>query len=70
MSSGISFSPDAIRALAQILRETDLSEIELADKDSRVRVTRNVTVAPVMTVAAPAAVAAAPAPIPAPLAAA
>jgi acetyl-CoA carboxylase biotin carboxyl carrier protein len=63
--SGISFGPDAIRALAQILRDTDLSEIELADKDSRIRVTRAVTVAPVVQYAAPppaaAPVAAAPA---------
>ena len=55
--SGISFSPEAIRALAQILRETDLTEIELADQDSRVRVTRNVTVAPVTVAAAPVAAA-------------
>ncbi|MXP64547.1 acetyl-CoA carboxylase biotin carboxyl carrier protein [Roseomonas sp. M0104] len=53
--SGISFSPEAIRALAQILRETDLSEIELADKDSRVRVTRSVAMAPVAMAAAPVA---------------
>ncbi|HWL83394.1 MAG TPA: acetyl-CoA carboxylase biotin carboxyl carrier protein [Roseomonas sp.] len=60
--SGISFSPEAIRALAQILRETDLTEIELADQDSRVRVTRNVTVAPVTVAAAPVAAAPAAAP--------
>ncbi|MDJ0387932.1 acetyl-CoA carboxylase biotin carboxyl carrier protein [Roseomonas sp. E05] len=60
--SGISFSPEAIRALAQILRETDLTEIELADKDSRVRVTRSVTVAPVAMAAAPVAAAPAAAP--------
>lgn len=65
--SGISFTPEAIRALAQILRETDLSEIELADGESRLRVTRSVTVAQV-AVAAPAPVMAAPAPA-APLAA-
>ncbi|MFC4168095.1 acetyl-CoA carboxylase biotin carboxyl carrier protein [Teichococcus aestuarii] len=59
--SGISFTPEAIRALAQILRETDLSEIELADGESRLRVTRSVTVAQV-AVAAPAPVAAAAAP--------
>lgn len=69
--SGISFTPEAIRALAQILRETDLSEIELADGESRLRVTRSITVAQV-AVAAPAPVAAAPAlaaPVPAPAAA-
>lgn len=64
--SGISFSPESIRALAQILRETDLTEIELADKDSRVRVTRSVTVAPMAVAAAPVAAApAAPAMMPA-----
>lgn len=51
--SGISFTPEAIRALAQILRETDLSEIELADGESRLRVTRSITVTQV-AVAAPA----------------
>ncbi|MGY4803421.1 acetyl-CoA carboxylase biotin carboxyl carrier protein, partial [Teichococcus aerofrigidensis] len=61
--SGISFGPDAIRALAQILRETDLTEIELADGESRLRVTRNIAMAaaPAAPVAVPA-VAAAPAP--------
>ncbi|HWX50871.1 MAG TPA: acetyl-CoA carboxylase biotin carboxyl carrier protein [Roseomonas sp.] len=59
--SGISFSPEAVRALAQILRETDLTEIELADGESRVRVTRSVTVAP-MAMAAPVAAAPAAAP--------
>jgi acetyl-CoA carboxylase biotin carboxyl carrier protein len=61
-AGGITFDPEAIRELAKILRETDLSEIELVEKDSRVRVARNVTVAPVaMAAAAPAVVAAAPA---------
>ncbi|MBI0433131.1 acetyl-CoA carboxylase biotin carboxyl carrier protein [Roseomonas sp. KE0001] len=67
--SGISFGPDAIRALAQILRETDLTEIELADGESRLRVTRNIAMAaaPAAPVAVPA-VAAAPAPAAAPAA--
>ncbi|MFC3127066.1 acetyl-CoA carboxylase biotin carboxyl carrier protein [Pseudoroseomonas globiformis] len=62
--SGISFGPDAIRALAQILRETDLTEIELADGEQRVRVTRSPpAIAPVAYAAAPsAAPTAAPAP--------
>jgi acetyl-CoA carboxylase biotin carboxyl carrier protein len=68
--TGISFGPDAIRALAQILRETDLTEIELADKDSRVRVTRSVTIAAPVTYAAPAAAPAAPAAVLAPAVAA
>ena len=36
----IPFDPDAIRALAAVLNETGLTEIEIADKDSRVRVVR------------------------------
>jgi acetyl-CoA carboxylase biotin carboxyl carrier protein len=40
MTSGIQFDPQAIRALAQILKDTDLSEIEVAEKDSRIRVAR------------------------------
>ncbi|PZW38669.1 acetyl-CoA carboxylase biotin carboxyl carrier protein [Humitalea rosea] len=60
--TGIQFDPAAIRELAKILRETDLSEIELVEGDRRVRVGRSVTVAPTtVTVAAPAA-AVAPAP--------
>ena len=41
MSNGIQFDPEAIRALAQILRDTDLTEIELVEKDSRIRVARS-----------------------------
>jgi acetyl-CoA carboxylase biotin carboxyl carrier protein len=36
----IPFDPDAIRALAAVLTETGLTEIEIADKDSRIRVVR------------------------------
>jgi acetyl-CoA carboxylase biotin carboxyl carrier protein len=54
--SRIPFDPDAIRALASILTETGLSEIEIAEKDSRIRVAR--APAPVQAVAAPAAPAA------------
>jgi acetyl-CoA carboxylase biotin carboxyl carrier protein len=46
MTSGIQFDADAIRKLADILRETDLTEIELAEKDSRIRVARIIPVAP------------------------
>lgn len=38
--SGVRFDPEAIRALAQILRDTDLTEIELVEADSRIRVAR------------------------------
>lgn len=66
MSSGITFDPAAIRELAKILRETDLTEIELVEKDSRIRVARQITAATVTHVAAAPAPMAAPAPALAP----
>jgi acetyl-CoA carboxylase biotin carboxyl carrier protein len=36
----IPFDPDAIRALAAVLAETGLTEIEIAEKDSRIRIVR------------------------------
>ncbi|MBE1724228.1 acetyl-CoA carboxylase biotin carboxyl carrier protein subunit [Parasaccharibacter sp. TMW2.1882] len=54
---------EAIRALADILTDTGLTEIEVSEGDSRLRVARNVTVQ-----AAAAPVAAAPAAAPAPVA--
>ncbi|MCR0981741.1 acetyl-CoA carboxylase biotin carboxyl carrier protein [Roseomonas populi] len=58
--SGLSFDPDAIRALAKILRETDLTEIELVENESRIRVARTAPAQQVVqAVAAPAPVAAA-----------
>ena len=38
--SRIPFDPDAIRALAALLAETGLTEIEMAERDSRIRVVR------------------------------
>ncbi|WP_206934723.1 acetyl-CoA carboxylase biotin carboxyl carrier protein [Roseococcus thiosulfatophilus] len=71
MTSGIQFDPEAIRRLADILRETDLTEIELSEKDARIRVARVVTVAPAAPAYYPAPQAPAPAPVPvAPVAAA
>ena len=67
--SRVLFDPEAIRALAGILTETGLTEIEIADKDSRIRVVRApATVAAVATVApaAPLAAASAAAPSAAP----
>jgi acetyl-CoA carboxylase biotin carboxyl carrier protein len=64
----IPFDPDAIRALAAVLAETGLSEIEIQEKDSRIRVVRagaapaTVAVAPLALGAAPAASAQTPAP--------
>jgi acetyl-CoA carboxylase biotin carboxyl carrier protein len=43
--SRIPVDPDAIRQLAAILAETGLSEIEIADKDNRIRVARTMTAA-------------------------
>ena len=66
--SGLLVDADAIRALAEILAETGLTEIEIAEKECRIRVAR--MPAPVQAVAAAApAVAAAPAPVAAPAAA-
>jgi acetyl-CoA carboxylase biotin carboxyl carrier protein len=61
--SGVRFDAEAIRELAKILRETDLTEIELVEKDSRIRVARQVTVQAVAHVPAAAAPAAAAAPV-------
>ncbi len=60
----IPIDPDAIRALAAVLSETGLTEIEIAEKDSRIRVVRgagSVSVPLAAQPAAPAAPAAAPA---------
>ncbi|MGH7212972.1 MAG: acetyl-CoA carboxylase biotin carboxyl carrier protein [Acetobacteraceae bacterium] len=56
--------PDAIRMLAGILTETGLTEIEIAEKDSRIRVVRapGVVAPPAGVVAAPIALAEPPRP--------
>jgi acetyl-CoA carboxylase biotin carboxyl carrier protein len=55
--------PEAIRKLAELMTETGLSEIELAEGDRRVRVSRTVTAAaPAVHFAAPTAGAPAAAP--------
>jgi acetyl-CoA carboxylase biotin carboxyl carrier protein len=61
MAGAIQFDPAAIRELAKILRETDLTEIELVEKDSRIRVARNFVVQAVANL--PAAPAAPPPPV-------
>ena len=54
--------PDSIRRLALIMAETGMTELELVDKDSRIRVVRGGAVAAMSVVAAaPAAAPAAPA---------
>ena len=66
MTKDLQFDPATIRELAQILRESDLTEIELVDNDMRVKLVRQVTVAamamPVAAAPAPSAAALAPAP--------
>lgn len=69
MTSGIQFDPEAIRRLAEILRETDLTEIELVEKDARIRVARAHAPAPAAPPSgwyAPATAPAAPMPAPPP----
>jgi acetyl-CoA carboxylase biotin carboxyl carrier protein len=63
MTGGIQFDPEAIRKLAEILRETDLTEIELSEKDALIRVAR---ILPAVTMAAPVAAPAMAMPAPAP----
>jgi acetyl-CoA carboxylase biotin carboxyl carrier protein len=66
---GVTFDPAAIRELAKILRETDLTEIELVESDSRIRVARQISVQGVAQMGV-AQVGVAPAAQPAPMAAA
>jgi acetyl-CoA carboxylase biotin carboxyl carrier protein len=72
MSSSQPFDPELVRELAELLSDTDLTEIEVEKGDLRIRVARTVTVAPApqpatfaVPTAAPIAVAA-PAAKPAP----
>ena len=59
-----------VRELADILKDTELTEIEVEKGELKIRVARELTVAPaVMQAAAPVAAAPAPAPAPAPAAA-
>ena len=58
---------ELIRDLANILNDTDLSEIEVEQDDLRIRVSRNIPAATVYAAPAPAPVAAAPAAAPSPL---
>lgn len=51
--SGAKFDPAAIRALAAILTESGLTEIEVSDSDSRIRVVRAHPPLPSHTVAVP-----------------
>lgn len=57
------FDTDFIRDLAHLIAETDLSEIEVAQGDLKIRVARSVQVIAPVTVAGPAHAALAPAPV-------
>lgn len=57
------FDPDLVRELANLIADTDLSEIEVEKGDLRIRVARMVTAAVTVPMAAPAAF---PAPVVAP----
>ena len=52
------FDPDLVRELAQLIAETDLSEIEVAKGDLRIRVARQLTLNVTAASAAPAQTAA------------
>ena len=71
---GINIDPAFVRALAELLDDTQLSEIEVEDGERKVRVARTLTaaapvaMAPAVAVAPPAAAAAAPAATAAPAA--
>jgi acetyl-CoA carboxylase biotin carboxyl carrier protein len=51
--AGVTFDAAAIRELAKILRETDLTEIELVEAENRVRVARQITVQPMAAAPGP-----------------
>lgn len=77
IQSGMNIDAALVRELAVLLGDTGLTEIEVADGGRKIRVVRNITVAPAapayapaMPMAAAAPVAAAPAAAPAPAAAA
>lgn len=53
----IPIDPDSIRRLATVLVETGLTEIEIAEKDSRIRVVRGAAPAEAVAVVAPPAIA-------------
>ena len=58
-SHGMKVDAALVRELAQLIADTDLTEIEVEDGDRKIRVARQITAAPVSYAAAPAPVAAA-----------
>jgi acetyl-CoA carboxylase biotin carboxyl carrier protein len=67
MSKNEPFDPELVRALANLITETDLTEIEIEKGDLRIRVVRRIEPVHVQ-VAAPVAAALAPPPAPPPVA--
>lgn len=70
MGNGVTVDAEAIRKLAEILRDTDLTEIEVSEKEARIRVARIITAAPAPAQYFPQMAMAPQAPMPAPVAAA
>jgi len=64
MAKASPFDPDLVRELATLLADTDLTEIEVAKGDLRIRVARTITATMTVPVASPAA--GGPAAVPAP----
>src|SRR3712207_5235470 len=64
MAKASPFDPDLVRELATLLAETDLTEIEVAKGDLRIRVARTLTATMTVPVASP--LVSAPAAVPAP----
>lgn len=69
-SHGMKVDAALVRELAQLIADTDLTEIEVEDGDRKIRVARQITSAPVAYAAAPAPVAHVPAPAAGPAASA
>ena len=65
---GMRVETDLVRQLAQLLHESDLSEIEVEDGDRRIAVKRQIAAAPAAAAPPPPVPAAAPAPPPTPAA--
>ncbi|WP_439567325.1 acetyl-CoA carboxylase biotin carboxyl carrier protein [Sphingopyxis sp.] len=67
--NGINIDPGYVRALAELLDDTGLSEIEVEDGERKIRVARTLSAAAAPVAYAPVAAPAAPAPVVAPAAA-
>ncbi|CAN7370849.1 acetyl-CoA carboxylase biotin carboxyl carrier protein [Bosea sp. LjRoot237] len=60
MATKSPIDPELVREMAQLINETDLTEIEVQKGDLRIRVARTITATVMAPVAAPPAIAAAP----------